>query len=248
MLTDKTKLLAITHVSHVLGVVNPVKQITELAHLKNVCVLVDGAQAIAHLPIDVQDLDCDFYVFSGHKIYGPTGIGVLYGKEKWLEKMPPYQTGGQMIKHVSFNHTEFAEHPYKFEAGTPPIAEAIGLGRAIEYIKQIGWPAIREHENQLTRYLNEQLQQLPNIYVLGNALKERIGLFSFVADKVHAHDIATILDRDGIAIRAGHHCAMPLMERFEIPASVRVSLGLYNDTQDIDVLVVSLKKIFQWLG
>ncbi len=247
LLNSKTKLVALTHVSHVLGTINPIKEMIQIAHTKEIAVLIDGAQAIAHLPVNVQDLDCDFYIFSGHKLYGPTGVGILYGKAKWLEKMPPYQTGGQMIKHVSFNYTEFADSPHKFEAGTPPIAQAIGLGKAIEYINHIGFAAIRAHENQLTGYLYERLQSLPNIRVLGSA-KSRIGLFSFVMNNIHAHDIATILDTEGIAVRAGHHCAMPLMERFNVPASVRISLGLYNDNADIDHLIEALKKSILLLG
>jgi cysteine desulfurase/selenocysteine lyase len=247
LLTPKTKLVALTQVSHVLGTINPVKEIIQMAHAREIPVLIDGAQAVAHMPVNVQALDCDFYVFSGHKLYGPTGIGILYGKQKWLEKMPPYQTGGHMIKKVSFMHTEFGEIPHKFEAGTPPIAEAIALGVAIEYVQQIGFPAIIQHERKLTEYLSASLQKFPQLFQLGSA-EQKIGLVSFALQHVHAHDVATILDSEGVAVRAGHHCAMPLMERFNVPATVRISLGLYNEENDIDRLMQALSKATKLLG
>lgn len=242
LFTAHTRLVAVTHVSHVLGVVNPIKAMIALAHSHQVPVLVDGAQAVAHLPVDVQDLDCDFYAFSGHKLYGPTGIGVLYGKSCWLEKMPPYQMGGGMIRRVSFQHTEYAELPAKFEAGTPPIAEAVGLNAAIQFIETIGFTEIIQHERQLIDYTVQQLRELPGLQILG-ASTDQTGLISLVMAQAHPHDIATVLASDGIAVRAGHHCAMPLMEYLQIPATVRISLGLYNNRDDIECLLLSLRKV-----
>jgi cysteine desulfurase / selenocysteine lyase len=244
LLNARTQLVAITHVSHVLGVVNPVKAIIAAAHQQQIPVLVDGAQAVAHLPVDVQDLDCDFYVFSGHKLYGPTGIGVLYGKSVWLRDMPPYQTGGGMIQRVSFTKTEYADFPARFEAGTPHIAGAVGLSAAINFIRGVGFARIIDHEQALTAYALEKLAKVSGVRVLGNTLS-RIGVISLVMAQAHPHDIATILDSSGVAVRAGHHCAMPLMELLQVPATVRVSLGLYNSFQDIDRLITALQKVIQ---
>lgn len=244
LLTGRTRLVALSHISHVLGTVNPVKKMIAMAHQCQIPVLVDGAQAAAHLPVDVLDLDCDFYAFSGHKLYGPTGIGVLYGKSSWLEKMPPYQTGGGMIRRVSFRKTEYADLPAKFEAGTPHIAGAVGLTAAIKFIEQTGFAEIIKHEQTLTTYALQKLREIQDVTIL-NAPAEQAGVMSFVMSQAHPHDIATILNSDGIAVRAGHHCAMPLMERLQVPATVRVSLGLYNNTHDIDCLVASLKKVIE---
>lgn len=243
----RTKIVALTHVSNVLGTINPVKLMIAMAHAKNVPVLIDGAQAIAHHPVDVQDLDCDFYAFSGHKLYGPSGIGILYGKSEWLDKLPPYQGGGNMIGRVTFENTEYNHLPHKFEAGTPNTAGVIGLAAAIDYVQQIGYKNIVEHEQKLMNYLLEQLTQHKNIRLIGEA-PERIGVISFVMENAHPHDIATILDREGVAVRAGHHCAMPLMERFKVPATVRASLGLYNNHDDIDQLATGLTAVNKILG
>lgn len=244
LLNSRTRLVALIHISNVLGTINPVKQMIKMAHEQQIPVLLDGAQAVAHLPVDVQDLDCDFYVFSGHKLYGPTGIGILYGKRRWLEQMPPYQSGGAMIKRVSFAKTEFADLPYKFEAGTPHIAGAVGLSAAIEYLKKIGFSNIQQHEKELTLYADQQLRTVPGLRLIGDA-PGKAGVFSFVMSQAHPHDIATILDSDGIAMRAGHHCAMPLMERFDVPATVRLSLGIYNSAEDINCAVESLRRVIK---
>jgi cysteine desulfurase / selenocysteine lyase len=244
LLTERTRLVALSYISHVLGTVNPVKKMIAMAHQHQIPVLVDGAQAAAHVPVDVQDLDCDFYAFSGHKLYGPTGIGVLYGKSSWLEKMPPYQTGGGMIRRVSFQKTEYADLPAKFEAGTPHIAGAVGLTAAIKFIEQTGFAEIMAHEQALTTYALQKLREIHGVKLL-NAPAPQAGVISLVMSQAHPHDIATILNSDGIAVRAGHHCAMPLMERLQVPATVRVSLGMYNNTHDIDCLVASLKKVIE---
>lgn len=244
LLNSRTRLVALIHISNVLGTINPVKQMIKMAHEQQIPVLLDGAQAVAHLPVDVQDLDCDFYVFSGHKLYGPTGIGILYGKRRWLEQMPPYQSGGAMIKRVSFAKTEFADLPYKFEAGTPHIAGAVGLSAAIEYLKKIDFSNIQQHEKELTLYADQQLRTVPGLRLIGDA-PGKAGVFSFVMPQAHPHDIATILDSDGIAMRAGHHCAMPLMERFDVPATVRLSLGIYNSAEDINCAVESLRRVIK---
>lgn len=246
LFTTHTKMVAIAHASNALGTINPVKEMAAIAHQHGVPILVDGAQAFAHMPVDVQDLDCDFYVFSGHKAYGPTGIGVLYGKEKLLEKMPPYQGGGDMIESVSFTKTTYNKLPFKFEAGTPDIAGVIGLGAAIAYMKKMGMQAIADHEAELLAYGTQKLSAIPGLKIIGTA-KEKVGVISFVLDDVHPHDIGTILDDKGIAVRAGHHCAMPVMERFGVPATVRASFGLYNTKADIDVLVsgiLAVKEVF----
>lgn len=238
----RTRLVAMTHVSNTLGTVNPVKSIIGLAHRHGVPVLLDGAQAIAHVPVDVQMLDCDFYAFSAHKLYGPTGVGVLYGKTNLLEAMPAYQGGGDMIRSVTFEETSYNTLPYKFEAGTPNIAGVIGLGAAIEYVSSIGFDAIVSHERALLSYATAKLTDVPGLRIIGRA-REKTGILSFVLDGVHPHDIGTILDREGIAIRTGHHCTMPLMERFGVPATARASFALYNTRQEVDALVEAIHKV-----
>lgn len=239
LLTERTRLVAITHVSNTLGTINPVGQMIELAHAQDIPVLVDGAQAIAHLPVDVQQLDCDFYAFSGHKLYGPTGIGALYGKEALLDAMPPYQGGGNMIRSVSFEETRYATLPGKFEAGTPNVAGAIGLCAAIDYLDGIGMDALAAHEQALTRYATPLLEQIPGLRLIGSA-KDKSGILSFVLEGIHPHDIGTILDNCGIAIRTGHHCTMPLMKRFGVDATARASFALYNTPQEVDALVSAI--------
>ena len=241
LLNEKTKLVAVTHVSNALGTVNPVKHLIELAHEKGVPVLVDGAQAVPHIPVDVQALDADFYAFSGHKLYGPTGIGVLYGKEQLLKEMPPYQGGGDMILSVSFDGTTYNQLPYKFEAGTPNIAGAIGLGAAIRYVQEIGLGAIGAHEHGLLEYATSRLRAIEGLRIIGEA-EQKAGLVSFVLDAVHPHDIGTMLDAEGVAIRAGHHCAQPVMERFGVPATARASFAMYNTFEEIDVLAEAITK------
>ncbi len=244
LLNPRTRFVAVAHVSNALGTVVPIKRIIEMAHRRNVPVLVDGAQAVPHVKVDVQDLDCDFYVFSGHKLYGPTGIGVLYGKAKLLNAMPPYQGGGDMISSVSFEKTTYNQLPYKFEAGTPDIAGAIGLGVAIDYVTALGLGVIAAHENDLLSYATAELSRLPEVRLIGTA-REKASIVSFVFDNVHPHDVGTILDQEGIAIRTGHHCAQPLMQRFNVPATARASLALYNTREDIDALVAGLHKVRQ---
>ncbi len=241
-LSHKTKLISLIHISNVLGTLNPIKKMIAMAHQKNIPVLIDGAQAVAHIPVDVQDLDCDFYVFSSHKLYGPTGVGVLYGKTSWLEKMPPYQTGGDMISSVSFEKTTFNVLPYKFEAGTPNIAGVVALKSAIEFIESIGFDNIASHEKKLLDYANNKLAEFKALKIFGNA-NNKIGIISFVFDSVHPHDVATILAQSNVAIRAGHHCAMPLINFLGVPALSRISLGIYNDESDIDALVEALKEV-----
>lgn len=244
LLTERTKIVGLIHVSNVLGTVNPVKEMIRLAHQKNIPILLDGAQAIPHMVVDVQDLDCDFYTFSGHKLYGPTGIGVLYGKTNLLEKMPPYQGGGDMIRRVTFEKTEYNVLPHKFEAGTPHIAGVIGLGTAIDYLMAIGFEKINAHEKALLNYVTQKLHQISGLKIIGNA-PNKVGVISFTMEQAHPHDIATILDHEGIAIRAGHHCAMPLMERFKLPATARITFGLYNTFDDIDRLIDGLVLVNQ---
>jgi cysteine desulfurase/selenocysteine lyase len=229
------------HVSNALGTVMPVRHIVELAHCRRVPVLLDGAQAVPHLPVDVRKLDCDFYAFSGHKLFGPTGIGVLFGKARLLDTMPPYQGGGDMIRSVTFEKTTFNDLPYKFEAGTPHIAGAIGLGAAIDYVNSVGLDAAAEHEKDVLTYATEALSAVPGLRHIGTAA-EKAGVLSFVLDGIHPHDLGTILDRDGIAIRAGHHCAQPVMQRFGIPATARASLAFYNTRAEIDALVRGIHK------
>ncbi len=241
LLSERTKLISVVHVSNALGTVNPVKTIIDLAHAHGIPVLLDGAQAVPHIPVDVQALDCDFYAFSGHKLYGPTGIGVLYGKEKLLNAMPPYKGGGDMILSVSFEGTTYNALPYKFEAGTPNIAGVVGLGAAIEYVQKIGLSAIAAHENGLLEYATSELLQINGLRIIGEA-DPKAGLVSFVLDQVHPHDIGTMLDMEGVAIRTGHHCAQPVMERFKVPATARASFGMYNTFAEIDVLVEAIHK------
>jgi cysteine desulfurase/selenocysteine lyase len=241
LLNERTRFVAVTHVSNALGTINPVKSIIALAHNRSVPVLLDGAQAVAHLPVDVQELDCDFYAFSGHKLYGPTGVGVLYGKAALLNAMPPYQGGGDMIRSVRFEETSYNTLPYKFEAGTPNIAGVIGLGAAVDYVSSIGFEALVSHEQALLSYATQLVNNIPGLRIIGNA-PEKTGILSFVLDGVHPHDIGTILDREGVAIRTGHHCAMPLMERFGVPATARASFALYNTRQEVDVLVAAIYK------
>jgi cysteine desulfurase / selenocysteine lyase len=242
LLGPRTKLVAIGHVSNALGTVNPIGKIIEMAHRRKACVLVDGAQAVPHIAVDVQALDCDFYAFSGHKVYGPTGIGVLYGKAELLEAMPPYQGGGDMISSVTFEKTIYNHLPHKFEAGTPHVSGAIGLGAAIEYLNAVGIAPIAAQEHRVLAYGTERLQSVPGLRLIGTA-KDKAGVLSFVLEGIHPHDIGTILDQEGIAIRTGHHCAQPLMQRFGIPATARASLALYNTVEEIDALVTGLHKV-----
>lgn len=242
LLGPRTKLVSVVHVSNALGTVNPIRQIIEMAHRHNVPVLVDGAQAVPHLRIDVLDLDCDFYVFSSHKVYGPTGIGIVYGKADLLEAMPPYQGGGDMISSVTFEKTTYNTLPHKFEAGTPHIAGGIGLGAAIDYLNGVGLDRIAAHERELLAYATNALADIPGLRIIGTA-QEKAGVISFVLDDIHPHDIGQVLDNQGIAIRAGHHCAMPVMKRLGVPATARVSLALYNTEQEIDALVGGIQKV-----
>lgn len=246
LLTEKTRLVAVTHISNVLGTVNPIAEIVALSHQVGAKVLVDGSQAVAHLPIDVQALDCDFYVFSGHKMYGPTGIGVLYGKADLLNAMPVWQTGGEMIKKVSFSGTTFNALPFKFEPGTPNISGVIGLGAAVEFLQQQDRAALLQYEQQLFEYAKTQLLSLPDITLVGNAVQQA-GVISFVVKGEHHSDIATLLDQQGIAIRAGHHCAMPLMESLGLGGTLRLSIACYNEQQDIDSFIIALNKTLEFL-
>jgi cysteine desulfurase/selenocysteine lyase len=240
LLGPRTKLVAITQVSNALGTVTPIKDIIGLAHQQDIPVLVDGAQAVPHQPVDVRDLDCDFYVFSGHKAYGPTGIGVLYGKEQWLERMPPFQGGGDMIKSVTFEKTTYNELPYKFEAGTPHIAGAIGLAAGLEYIAGLGLEQIRGYEHELLAYGTELLSAISGVRLIGTA-RHKAAVLSFVLDGVHAHDLGTILDQQGVAVRAGHHCAMPVMQRFGVPATARASMSFYNTRAELETLAAAIE-------
>ncbi len=242
LLNSRTKILAVTHVSNALGTINPLRKIVQIAHSYNVPVIVDGAQAAPHIKVDVQALDCDFYVFSGHKVYGPTGIGVLYGKRDLLEAMPPYQGGGDMIRSVTFEKTLYNDLPYKFEAGTPNIGGAIGLGAALDYITQLGIENIAAHEHDLLTYATDALSAIPGVRLIGTAA-EKAAVISFVIEGIHPHDIGTILDREGIAIRTGHHCAQPVMQYFRIPATARASFALYNTRGEIDALVAGIQKV-----
>ena len=242
LLSDGTKLVAVTHLSNALGTINPIKQIIQIAHRHGVPVLVDGAQAVPHLEVDVQDLDCDFYAFSGHKLYGPTGVGVLYGKASLLDAMPPYQGGGDMIRSVTFEKTLYNVLPYKFEAGTPNIAGGIGLGAAIDYLSQVGLELVTAYERELLDYATEAISTISGVRIIGTA-REKSGVLSFVLDGVHAHDIGTILDQEGIAIRTGHHCAMPVMQRFGVPATARASLAFYNTREEVDALVGAINNV-----
>src|SRR5579864_273915 len=238
----RTRLVAMTHVSNALGSVVPVERVIALAHAHNVPVLIDGAQAISHVGVDVRALDCDFYAFSGHKIFGPTGIGALYGKAALLDAMPPYQGGGDMIRSVTFEKTEYNDLPYKFEAGTPNIAGAIGMGAALDFVSSIGIGAIAVHELDLLAYATAQVSAIPGLRIIGTA-KEKAAIVSFTLDGVHAHDIGTILDHEGVAIRAGHHCAMPVMERFGVAGTARASFALYNTREEVDALVAGIHRV-----
>jgi len=242
LLGPRTRIVAVTQVSNALGTVNPVRQIVKLAHEHGVPVLIDGAQAVQHMRIDVQELGCDFYVFSGHKMYGPTGIGILYGKERLLEAMPPYQGGGDMITSVTFEKTIFTKLPHKFEAGTPNIAAGIGLGAAVDYLEAAGFENIVAHEHDVLAYGTEVLSSLAGVTIIGTA-KEKTSVLSFVVNGIHPHDVGTILDQEGIAIRTGHHCAQPVMDFFKIPATARASLGMYNTREEIDALAAGIRKV-----
>lgn len=241
-LSEKTRLVALTHVSNALGTINPVQKLIELAHKADAVVLIDGAQAVGHMPVDVQELDADFYAFSAHKMYGPTGVGVLYGKKHLLEHMPPYQGGGDMIETVSFEKTTYAPSPRRFEGGTPNIAGVIAFASAIDYIEHIGTENIHAHETALTQKLREILSEEKSVRIVGNP-KQQSGIVSFVMEGVHPHDIGTILDSEGIAIRAGHHCCMPLMKRLKLPATARVSFAIYNNEKDITTLANAIHKV-----
>jgi cysteine desulfurase/selenocysteine lyase len=244
LLTPRTRLVAVAHVSNALGTINPVREIIRLARRQGVPVLVDGAQAVPHLQVDVREMDCDFYAFSGHKVFGPTGIGVLYGRARLLEAMPPYQGGGDMIKSVTFAKTVYNDLPYKFEAGTPHIGGVIGLGAALDYLDGVGLDRVSAYEHELLGYATEALSALPGVRIIGTA-KEKASVVSFVVDGVHAHDIGTVLDHEGIAIRAGHHCAMPVMQRFGVPATARASLAFYNTRAEVDALVRGIHKVIE---
>ena len=247
LVNEKTKFVSIVYVSNSLGTINPVKKIINYAHQFKIPVLVDAAQALNHIHVDVQDLNCDFLAFSGHKIYGPTGIGALYGKVELLDAMPPYQGGGDMISKVTFEETTYNELPHKFEAGTPDIAGAIGLGAAIEYISKIGIDKIKEHEKSLLEYATKQVEEVPGLRIIGKA-KEKTSVLSFVLENIHPHDIGTFLDFEGVAIRTGHHCTQPVMQRYCIPATSRASFAMYNTKEEVDVLVNGLKKIIEVFG
>lgn len=242
LFSERTKLVSVTHVSNVLGTVNPVKDIIATAHAHGVPVLIDGAQSIPHIKVDVQDLDADFYVFSGHKIYGPTGVGVLYGKEEWLDRLPPYQGGGEMIKNVSFEKTTFNELPFKFEAGTPDYIGTTALAKALDYVSSLGIDAIARHEHELTTYALKQLEAIPGMRIFGKA-EERGAVISFLVGNIHHFDMGTLLDRLGIAVRTGHHCAEPLMHRMGIEGTVRASFGLYNTKEEVDALVAGIERV-----
>lgn len=246
LLTEKTKLVSIVHVSNVLGTINPVKQVIAEAHKAGAIVMVDGAQSSVHLDIDVQEIDCDFFAFSSHKVYGPTGVGVLYGKTHLLESMPVYQGGGEMIKEVCFDKVSYNDLPYKYEAGTPNIADTVAFKAALDFTKQTGKEAIRQHENELLAYATEQLEQIPGLKIIGKA-KQKISVISFVIDKVHPQDLGILLDNKGIAVRTGHHCAQPLMDCFCIPGTTRASFAMYNTKEEVDALISGLQKAIKML-
>jgi len=242
LFTERTKLVSVTHVSNVLGTINPVKEIIDIAHSNDVPVLIDGAQSVPHIPVDVQALDADFYAFSSHKIYGPTGIGVLYGKEKWLDAIPPYQGGGEMIQHVSFERTTFNELPFKFEAGTPDYIGTTGLAIALDYISAIGLQNIATYEHELTVYATQKLKEIEGLRIYGEA-QHKSSVISFLVGDIHHFDLGTLLDRLGIAVRTGHHCAQPLMQRLGIEGTVRASLAMYNTKEEIDTLAEGIKRV-----
>lgn len=246
MLSARTKVVSVTHVSNALGVINPINDIVQRAKQVGAITIVDGAQAVAHLQPDVQTIGCDFYAFSGHKMCGPTGVGILYGKRYWLEKLPPYKGGGEMIKHVTFEKTTYADIPHKFEAGTPNIVGGIGLGAAVDYLQNIGVEKIRTYEHELLRYATEKLSELPNLIIYGNSF-EKVSVISFNIQGLHPYDVGSIIDNMGIAVRTGHHCTQPIMSFFDIPGTIRVSLAFYNTQQEIDKLVEALKKAIKML-
>lgn len=245
LFNERTRIVSITHVSNVLGTVNPVKDIVRIAHEHNVPVLIDGAQSSPHMRVDVQDLDCDFYAFSGHKIYGPTGIGVLYGKEEWLDRIPPYMGGGEMIKNVSFERTTFNALPYKFEAGTPDYVATTGLAKALDYVNAIGLDAIEAHERDLTAYAMQRLMEVEGMHIYGPGIEEHDAVISFQVGNIHHLDMGTLLDRLGIAVRTGHHCAEPLMRRLGIEGTCRASFALYNTREEVDALVEGIRRVSQ---
>lgn len=247
LFTPRTKLVSVAHVSNVLGTINPVKQIAAIAHAHNVPVLIDGAQGIPHMKVDVQDIDADFYVFSAHKIYGPTGIGVLYGKEDLLDKMPPYQGGGEMIKNVSFEGTTFNELPFKFEAGTPDYVGSTAMAKALDYVSAIGMDNIAAHEHELTVYVMQRMKEIPGMRIFGEA-EHKGGVISFLVGDIHHFDMGTLLDRLGIAVRTGHHCAEPLMHRLGIEGTVRASFGMYNTKEEVDALVAGIERVSKMFG
>lgn len=236
LITPRTKIVAVTHVSNTLGTINPVKQIIEIAHAHHLPVMIDGAQAVAHCPVDVQDLDCEFYCFSGHKMYGPMGIGVMYGKEEWLNRMKPYQGGGEMISNVTFEKTTYNELPFKFEAGTPAVGDVMGLRKAIEYMQSVGVQAIADYENELLQYGTEQLLQIDGLRIYGQSA-HKAAVISFLVGNIHPYDMGVLLDHQGIAVRTGHHCTQPVMTHYNIPGTVRASFALYNTKEEIDTLV-----------
>ena len=241
LITPRTKIVAVTHVSNTLGTCNPVAEIIRIAHAHSVPVMLDGAQAVAHQPVDVQALDCDFYCFSGHKMYGPMGIGVMYGKEAWLNQMKPYQGGGEMISTVTFEKTTYNELPFKFEAGTPAVGDAIGLRTAIEYMQQIGIQNIARHEEELLQYATEKLQQINGLRIYGRA-PHKAAVISFLIGNLHPYDVGVLLDHQGVAVRTGHHCTQPIMDRFGIPGTVRASFALYNTREEVDALVAAVER------
>jgi len=247
LLNDRTRIVAVTHVSNALGTINPVKRIIELAHKRGIPVLLDGAQAVPHMKVNVRELDCDFYALSGHKMFGPTGIGILYGKRELLNRMPPYQGGGDMIASVTFEKTTYNTLPYKFEAGTPNIADAIGLGETVRYLNRVGLDRIAAYEHDLLAYATKVVSAIPGVRLIGTA-KEKASVLSFLLDGVHAHDLGTVLDREGVAIRAGHHCAQPVMDFYGVPATARASLAFYNTREDIDRLVAAIGKAKELFG
>lgn len=246
LINENTKIVSIVHISNSLGTINPIKEIIEIAHKRNIPVLVDGAQAVPHMKIDIQDLDCDFYAFSGHKMFGPTGIGILYGKTKHLEMMPPYQTGGDMIRHVSFEKTSFNEIPTKFEAGTPNISGAIGLGIAVDYLSKLDYKKLHEHEKDLLEYATEEMEKIQGLQIIGTA-KEKASVISFIIKGLNVMDIGIILDTAGVAVRTGQHCTEPLMDRFCIPGTVRASFAFYNTKEEIDIFIEALNKAISML-
>ncbi len=247
MLGSRTRIVALNHVSNALGTINPVKQYVAAAREKGIPILLDGAQAVPHMPVDVRDLDCDFYVFSSHKMYGPTGIGILYGRKSLLEQLPPYQGGGDMILAVTFEKTLYNELPYRLEAGTPNISGAVGLGAAVDFLQRVGIDNVQRREQELLAYATSALENIPGLRMIGTA-SHKAGVLSFVMERAHPHDIGTILDTEGVAVRTGHHCAMPVMEFFKVPATARASLGIYNTRVDIDKLVEALQRVREVLG